>query len=242
MNSVNPMQELPGQAALCAPDRRLLKTHLLYPLVLFLLVAGLVEHFHWDLALADVLYRLEGDHWALKKHFLTATVVHEYGRHLIQLLVFVTVGLIIRDWRLGRKRQLAAGCYLFACFAITTLTVSLLRHLTHVSCPWDLLRYGGDVPYVSIFARLPPGTEAGACFPAGHASGGYVWVALYYYFRVVSPRYRWYGLAFGLILGLSFDIAQQLRGAHFVSHGLWTLGIAWCVATGAYLLTLNKKM
>ncbi len=235
------MEELPGQAALCAPDRRLLKTHLVYPLVLFLLVAGLVEHFHWDLALADFLYHLEGDHWALKKHFLTATVVHEYGRHLVQLLVFLAVGLIIRDWRLGRKRQFAAGLYLFACFAITTLTVSLLRHLTHVSCPWDLLRYGGDVPYVSIFARLPPGTETGTCFPAGHASGAYAWVALYYYFRVVNPRYRWYGLGFGLTLGLTFDIAQQLRGAHFVSHGLWTLGIAWCVATGGYLLTLGKQ-
>lgn len=242
MNSVNPTENPHGHAALGPPDRGLFTTHLLYPLLAFLVVAGLVEHFHWDLALADFLYRLEGGHWALKKHFLTATVVHEYGRHLVQLLVFLAVGLIIRDWRLGRKRQRAAGLYLFACFAITTLMVSLLRHLTHVSCPWDLLRYGGDVPYVSIFARLPPGTEAGICFPAGHASGGYAWVALYYYFRVVSPRYRWYGLAFGLILGLTFDIAQQLRGAHFVSHGLWTLGIAWCVATGAYLLTLNRKM
>lgn len=208
---------------------------------MFLVVAGLIEYFHLDLALADFLYRLEGDHWALKRHFLTATVVHEYGRHLVQVLVFALVGLIIRDWRQGRKRQLAAGLYLFACFAITTLTVSVLRHLTHVTCPWDLLRYGGEVAYVPIFSPLPPGMEAGACFPAGHASSAYAWVALYYYFRVVSARYRWYGLAFGLALGLTFDIAQQLRGAHFVSHGLWTLGIAWCVATGVYLLTLNEK-
>ena len=200
VSAVESMQDLPGQEALCPPDRRLLRTHLLYPLLLFLLVAGVVEHFHLDLILADALYHLEGDRWALKKHFITATVVHEYGRHVVQLLVLLSVGLIIRDWRQGRRRQLAADWYLFACFAITTLTVSLLRHLTHVTCPWDLLRYGGDTPYVSIFARLPPGTEAGACFPAGHASGAYAWVALYYYFRVVSPRYRWYGLAFGLML------------------------------------------
>lgn len=236
------MEELPGQAALCAPDRRLLRTHLLYPLALFLLVAGMVEHFHWDLALADFLYRLEGDQWALKKHFLTATVVHEYGRHLAQLLVFALIGLIIRDWRTGRERRRVADLYLLACFAVTTLTVSLLRHLTHVTCPWDLSRYGGELAYVPIFSPLPPGTEAGVCFPAGHASSAYAWVALYYYFRTVAPRYRWYGLAFGLALGLVFDIGQQLRGAHFFSHGLWTLGIAWCVATGAYLLTLNRKM
>ncbi len=71
-----------------------------------------------------------------------------------------------------------------------------------------------------------------ACFPAGHTSSAYAWVALYYYFRTVAPRFRWYGLAFGLALGLVFDIGQQLRGAHFFSHCLWTLGIAWCVATG----------
>ncbi|WP_372716666.1 phosphatase PAP2 family protein [Immundisolibacter sp.] len=241
MNSVNSTENQRGRAALFPPYCGLLRTHLLYPLLAFLVVAGLVEYFHWDLALADFLYRLEGDHWALKRHVLTSTIVHEYGRHLVQLLVLAVVGLIIRDWRAGRERQRAADLYLLACFAVTTLTVSLLRHLTHVTCPWDLSRYGGELAYVPIFSPLPPGKEAGVCFPAGHASSAYAWVALYYYFRVVSPRYRWYGLAFGLALGLVFDIGQQLRGAHFFSHGLWTLGIAWCVATGGYLLTLNRK-
>ena len=34
-----------------------------------------------------------------------------------------------------------------------------------------------------------------------------------------------------LLLGLVFGIGQQLRGAHFVSHDVWTLGLCWFIAT-----------
>ena len=39
------------------------------------------------------------------------------------------------------------------------------------------------------------------------------------------------GLVTGLSAGLLFGISQQLRGAHFVSHDIWTLGICWATAS-----------
>jgi membrane-associated PAP2 superfamily phosphatase len=33
---------------------------------------------------------------------------------------------------------------------------------------------------------------------------------------------------------VTFGIAQQFRGAHFLSHDLWTAMICWTVAFGLY--------
>lgn len=38
-------------------------------------------------------------------------------------------------------------------------------------------------------------------------------------------------LALPLTLGLVFGIGQQLRGAHFLSHDLWTAWLCWLCAS-----------
>ncbi|MCF1430457.1 MAG: phosphatase PAP2 family protein [Shewanella sp.] len=122
------------------------------------------------------------------------------------------------------------------------LIVGGLKIVTHVNCPWDLLRYGGSQPYVPTFQALPDNVKPGRCFPAGHAAGGYAWVALFFFAKVYRPELRWWGLGAALLLGMIFDVAQQLRGAHFVSHGLWSLMIAWWVASLGYLVWLKRRV
>ncbi|MCY1448479.1 hypothetical protein D9M71_651480 [compost metagenome] len=46
----------------------------------------------------------------------------------------------------------------------------------------------------------------------------------------IRPQWRWPALAAALAVGAAFGIAQQLRGAHFLSHDLWSLAISWAVA------------
>jgi membrane-associated PAP2 superfamily phosphatase len=40
----------------------------------------------------------------------------------------------------------------------------------------------------------------------------------------------------GLVAGGVFGAAQQLRGAHFLSHDLWTLATCWTVSLLLFLL------
>jgi membrane-associated PAP2 superfamily phosphatase len=125
--------------------------------------------------------------------------------------------------------------YLLLAAALGSTAVSLLKSITHVDCPWDLLRYGGTraMP-TSLFAAQPPGTPSGACFPAGHASAGYAWVALYFAALLGCRRWRWHGLAIGLGSGLLFGAGQQLRGAHFLSHDLGSLAVCWSLSLALY--------
>ena len=135
-----------------------------------------------------------------------------------------------RHWRAWRRP--------LACLALSVLLstalVAWIKSWSNMDCPWDLLRYGGERAYVDLFSARPAGMPRGACFPAGHASGGYAWMAAYFFFLAVRLAWRWHGLVAGLALGLAFGVSQQLRGAHFLSHDLWTAALCWLVAVAVH--------
>lgn len=118
--------------------------------------------------------------------------------------------------------------------------VLLGKRTTGVDCPWDLQPFGGDLPYTPLLQQLFSG-GAGACFPAGHASAGYAWLALHFAAATAAPRWRYPLLAVALGLGGIFGITQQLRGAHFLSHDLWSLTLCWCVCALLAPLLLRPR-
>ncbi len=67
----------------------------------------------------------------------------------------------------------------------------------------------------------------GGCFPAGHASAAFAYAGGWFAWRRAAPalarRWLFGALAAGLLLG----VAQQMRGAHYMSHTLWTAWICW---------------
>ncbi|WP_257985288.1 phosphatase PAP2 family protein [Shewanella sp. GutCb] len=214
-----------------------LERHISYPLMLFLLVAAIFEYFQFDLNIAQYFFSLEGgvDSWPLRGQWLSENVLHTGGRNLVIVLgtaLLISLGLSCKSKRWNQYRRN------LLCLTLSVLTSILLvkfaKEFTHVSCPWDVIQFGGQFAYVPIFSPLPNGAEFGQCFPGGHSSGGYAWVALYYFALQLKPKLRWYGLAFGILLGATFSLTQQLRGAHFFSHGLWSLAISWFTASSYY--------
>lgn len=214
----------------------MLVSHLLRPLLVFLLTAVWLEFSGVDLYLADAIYRWSGDSWRWRDAWLTATLVHEYGRTLVAALVLVLLLLITASWRVAAIQPFRSGlCYVLVSALLAGLIVNIGKRLTQVDCPWDLLRYGGTADYVRNFTSHADAGGVGGCFPAGHASAGYGWFGFYYFVRQHWPRWRNPALLGVLLLGLVFGVGQQLRGAHFLSHDVWTLGICWSVATALAL-------
>jgi len=152
------------------------------------------------------------------------------------LALVLAASLISRQMKLWR-RPLA---YLLLATLLSTAAVGLLKRWTNVDCPWDLLRYGGDRTYYSLFMHRPSILGQARCFPAGHASAGYAWTALYFFLLSTRPGWRWWGLGFALGLGALFGVTQQLRGAHFLSHDVCTLMVCWLIALALYLLMLGR--
>lgn len=209
------------------------------PWLAALLVSWALMSAGGDQWLADQFYRLEGHQWALQNAWITTHLIHKAGKWLSAFATLLALVACFHAWRHARWRSWRWPLlYLVLAVALGTGMVSLLKSLTHMDCPWDLTRYGGLREYVGLFTPRPADMPRGMCFPAGHASAGYAWVSLYFFALMVRPAWRWRGLAVGLLAGAVFGFAQQLRGAHFLSHDLWTLVTCWTVALGLYLLGL----
>jgi membrane-associated PAP2 superfamily phosphatase len=191
-----------------------------------------------DIWLASKLYALEGSTWSLQQHWLTETVLHKGARQVnylfCSIVLFCTVYFSI-NWRKNKNLAnsfIALSLSLISAFAL----VAYLKAITNIACPWDLSLFGGTEPYIHLLQSRPSYLPYNQCFPAGHASVGYAWAALFYFFRQVAPRWRFIGLATGLSLGLMLGLAQQLRGAHFISHDVTTLVLCILCAKFCFML------
>ena len=92
------------------------------------------------------------------------------------------------------------------------------------------------------FATLSDELPRGHCFPAAHASSGYALVAFYFALRERHAAWARCALLIGLATGLLFGIAQQARGAHFLSHDVWSAFLVWMTTLTLYTSGFITKL
>lgn len=215
--------------------------HLVIPLLILVTLTLYIELSGVDALLADKIYAWEGGSWTLKNAWITKALIHQTGKYfsltIALLVILAVIGTYLTPRLLKYQRELF---FLLCAAAGSSGLISILKDISHVSCPWDFSRYGGELPYASVFSQIIHMSGDG-CFPAGHASGGYAWLAFYFLGIHMKSKWRWVGLGFALSVGLVFGISQQLRGAHFIIHDLWTLGICWFFSLFMYKLMLLGK-
>ena len=54
----------------------------------------------------------------------------------------------------------------------------------------------------------------------------------YFVFRTAAPGLARRWLVAAVVAGLLLGVSQQWRGAHFMSHTLWSGWLCWCLAWG----------
>ncbi len=193
-----------------------------------------------DLVLAHWFGTAQG--FALRDHWFFSTVLHEGARRLSWLLV---VGLSLAVWwPVGVLRQLDRWqrLQLVVSILVGLALVVTIKRISSTSCPWDLAEFGGLARYVSHW-RFGLADGGGAhCFPAGHASAGFAFVGGYFVLRDRAPRAARIWLAAALTAGLVLGVSQQMRGAHFMSHTLWTGWLCWTVAWACHSLVTTWRL
>ena len=212
-------------------------THIFTPFLPIIAMSYVLMAGGGDQGLADSIYGMQGYEWRLVDNWIASTMLHRGGKIASILGVIVVLCIYILSFlkfqpnvRLWRTPL----CYLLLAILTSVVVINFLKLLTNMDCPWSLLDYGGDRPFVGLFETRPLGLGRGKCFPAGHASAGYAWISLYFFYLMVKPSYRWLGLAIGILSGLIFGLTQQFRGAHFASHDLWSLAICWYISALMY--------
>ncbi|MBI5277173.1 MAG: phosphatase PAP2 family protein [Burkholderiales bacterium] len=183
-----------------------------------------------DIVLAQAAGTPQG--FPLRDHWLLAGPLHNGARWLAWALALALclgawwpVGALAR-LEPARRLQLAVTTVVAAAF------IASLKSFSVTSCPWDLQDFGGTARYLSHWSLLADG-GAGRCFPAGHASSGFAFLGGWFAWRDSDSVMAAAWLAAAVLAGLGLGLVQQWRGAHFMSHTLWTGWLCWCVAYAA---------
>ncbi|KYZ75943.1 hypothetical protein AXX12_05740 [Anaerosporomusa subterranea] len=220
-------------------NRTMVTRQILATFGLLLAALALFELTNIDLLLQDRLFLEPAHRWLVDaKDPVWRFLLYDGPKGA---LVLMGIGLLISyiasfrsaKLRPHRRRLLV----LLLAMSFVPLLIAGLKSYTNVYTPDQLARYSGDKPYVKVFESYPPDfhqTDRGRGFPAGHASGGFALMALYFFFR--QKQHRLIGWLFGFGLGWAMGLYQMFKGAHFLSHTVVTMLGAWLIILIIYRL------
>jgi membrane-associated PAP2 superfamily phosphatase len=194
---------------------------------LLLLVAW--EASGWDLAASALWGGPAGFPW--RDAWVTQRLLHDGGRIAAAVLL---ASLAFDAWRpLARGPSRRRRLFWLGATLAALMIVPAAKRLSSTSCPWSLSAFGGSVPYVPHWLLGVADGGPGHCFPSGHAVAAFAFFGGYFLWRSHAPRLARSWLALVLGLGGLFGWAQTARGAHFVSHTLWSAWACWVICAAA---------
>jgi len=215
------------------------------PLVIYLLLficftsLGFIHYFHLDFYFADLIY-LKHQSWIYKDHWFANTVMHSYTKKVIILFFLIyIVKVFIDNKRSSNSISIYPKLVLIISILLGTIAVSVLKSSIESDCPWDLIRYGGDKVFFSLFNYDVASLPSNKCFPAAHASMGFTFISVFFYCHLFLNKYKYQALFASLSLGFTLGFFQQLRGAHFISHDIWSLFVCITVTILIYNLAFR---
>lgn len=190
----------------------------------FFSVNGAVDHWFiqpWVASDGSFPYR---ENWWL------TTIAHNWVKYFILGIVLIYIiqfvgSFFIHTWR---DKRWVSGYVLLAMLCSSSL-VGTLKSMSEHACPWSLAQPSSDgIMWLSHTLKL------GKCFPGGHSSAGFGLLALFFAYHLQAPKKARLYLLAALVLGSGMGWTQMMRGAHFLSHNLWTLWFTWSVNVVLY--------
>lgn len=196
-----------------------------------------------DIKLQDYFYCRDSGRWAVDKNDQILRLAFYTGPKAVIILFGI---LCFAGWILSYKAERFAGyrrfCMLMSLsLAIAPLTISSIKNVSNVYTPSQIQRYGGSKPYVKVFESYPKDFKQesrGKGWPAGHASGGFALMMLYHAF--VQKKLKFSGLLAGLAVGWIMGLYQMLKGAHYLSHTVVTMFLAWILILLIYKFAQSR--
>lgn len=185
----------------------------------FFAVNGAVDHWFiqpWVASDGSFPYR---ENWWL------TTIAHNWVKYFILGIVLIYIIQFVGSFFIHRwQNQRWVSAYVLLAMLCSSSLVGILKSMSEHACPWSLAQPSSDgIMWLSHTFSL------GKCFPGGHSSAGFGLLALFFAYHLQAPKKAWLYLLAALVLGSGMGWTQMMRGAHFLSHNLWTLWFTWLV-------------
>ena len=183
-----------------------------------------------DLWVQDLLYDTQTHQWILDRNLQPYRWIFYDGVKAVLVLFALSMLLSLL---LGRKTALVQryrqGILIVVLSALIVPTAaSSLKKVTNMPCPKHSIRYGGNYPHTVVWEHYPKalsGLSHTQCWPAGHASGGFALLSLFFLFKRKRNRRRALYVALGM--GWVMGGYKMLIGDHYLSHTFITMLLSW---------------
>ena len=197
-----------------------------------LVILALGEFTNIDLIIEDYYYDPILKTFPWKDSWFANDLMHNYLKQIIKgcgvILYLVLIINLVKPLRFLSDWIRFRLCFVALASLLIPSTIGTLKKITDFDCPWDIDRYNGTAPFLRLFEHLPHALNlnSGNCFPAGHATTGLWLASLCIFWLPNKPRHALGVFILGLLFGLVLGWVQQMRGAHFLFHTLWSMWLA----------------
>ncbi len=206
--------------------------HILFTVICLIAVIIFFEFTSLDLYVENYFYQMNTHTWILNRNdaFTKFIFYIEIKKILIFFAIATLFSLIFfRKNEFIKKHKKGLMIFLLSSMVVP-LAIGSLKYITDTPCPKNLKYYGGTYPDVKVLESYPKDfihKNRVKCWPAGHASGGFALMALFFLFN--KRKNKIIALGFGLFIGWSMGLYKMLIGDHFLSHTIVTMLLAWLI-------------
>ena len=221
-----------------------LNKHLIISILLLIFVIGFFQFTNSDIMVQNYFYNFETKSWLIDKDepILKFFLYDGLKKGLIIFGVFILILLIFfRKKEFVKEYKKGLIILLLSSIFVPTI-VGSLKAITNTPCPCNIEHFGGEYPDIKVLDKYPEDfiqKSKAKCWPAGHASGGFALMALFFFFK--NPRNQFFGLIGAITLGWSMGTYKMLLGDHFLSHTIITMILAWIIILTIVKLTQLKE-
>lgn len=203
--------------------------------VMLLLAIFIFGNFHnIDIYIQDFLYDFNQNNWILHKQQKDLKfLLYDFVRVCFFIFILFFCILLCNLKNKYIKEHKKNLLIFFLATSFTFLVMHLLKSTTNIPCPNNIFRYNNynGMPITAIWEKYPVNCvslQKHRCWPAGHASIGFVFLSTFFLFK--QKRYKYTGVVASLIFGWIIGIYKMAIGDHFFSHNVISMLLAWLVA------------
>jgi len=212
-------------------QKRINNSIIITSLCLFIVI-GFFEVTSFDLVIQEYFFEFSTSSWILNSDEPIAKFIFYDGiKKLIILFSLIVLFSLIffRKKEIVKKYKQGLIIVLLS-LIIIPLCIGSLKAVTNTPCPKNIEYFGGNYPNVQLFDAYPQDfiQESNIkCWPAGHASGGFALLSLFFLFK--KRKNRIIALVTAITIGWAMGLYKMFIGDHFLSHTLITMIIAWLI-------------
>ncbi len=207
--------------------------HILLAILLLIVTILFFQYTNVDIEVENLFYNFQTHKWLIDENnklldliFYSGIkkVLIVFGLSLLFILLFLRNKPMFKPYKKGLLVVVLS-------FIMIPFLVGTLKKVTNTPCPNNLKIYGGEYPDIKVLTPYPKNSPLRCkhvrCWPAGHASGGFALMALFFLFK--SRKNKLLALSLGLFIGWSMGLYKMFVGDHFLSHTIVTMLLAYLI-------------